>query len=86
MRWKFFLRLYRYTTIFAARLAALRDVRAALAAGAAGGVELRCAEDIAREFEAGADVLRELEATYGVPVQLTPAPELFPDQFHVRSL
>jgi ribonuclease E len=69
-----------------AGLAALREVRAALAAGARHGVEVVCATAVAEDLDARTDVLRALEERHGVPVRVLADPALAHDRFDVRKL
>jgi Rne/Rng family ribonuclease len=69
-----------------AGLAALREVRAMLAAGARHGVEVVCAPAVAEDLEARVALLRALEERHGVPVRLHADPALAHDRFDVRKL
>jgi Rne/Rng family ribonuclease len=69
-----------------AGLAALREVRAALALGARHGVEVVCAPAVAEDLGARLPAIRALEERHGVPVRFVADPALAHDRFDVRRL
>jgi Rne/Rng family ribonuclease len=69
-----------------AGLAALRELRAVLAAGAPHGVEIACAPAVADDLEARLPSLRRLEETHDVPVHVDVDDSMAYDRFEVRKL
>lgn len=67
-----------------AGLAALREIRAVLADGAPGGVDVTCAPAVADDLDARLAVLRGLEERYGVPVRVHADESMPHDRFEVR--
>ncbi len=67
-----------------AGLAALREIRAVLADGAAGGVDVTCAPAVADDLDARLAVLRGLEERHGVPVRVHADASMPHDRFEVR--
>jgi ribonuclease E len=69
-----------------AGLAALRDVRAALAGGARHGVEVVCAPVVAADLDGRLPELRALEERHGAPIRVVADPAFPLDRFEVRRL
>jgi Rne/Rng family ribonuclease len=67
-----------------AGLAALREIRAVLADGAPGGVDVSCAAAVADDLDRRLAVLRGLEERHGVPVRLHADDSMAHDRFEVR--
>jgi ribonuclease E len=67
-----------------AGLAALREIRAVLAGGATGGVDVTCAPAVADDLDARLAVLRALEERHGVAVRVHADASMPHDRFEVR--
>jgi ribonuclease E len=67
-----------------AGLAALREIRAVLADGAPGGVDVTCAPAVADDLDARLAVLRGLEERHGAPIRVHADPSMAHDRFEVR--
>lgn len=66
-------------------LAAIRDLRAFLAGGARGAVEIACAPPVAAELESRVATLQALEQSSGVAVRVHVDPSMPHDRFEVRK-
>ncbi len=69
-----------------AGLAVLRELRAILANGAPGGVEIACSPEIADDLDDRKAAIRELEQRHGVPVRVSASESGAWDFFEVRRL
>ncbi len=67
-------------------LAALRELRAALAGATTGAFEISCAAPVAADLESRADALRDIERRTGATISVHADPSLPHDRFEVRRL